>query len=133
MKGLLHHVEMYVGDLEVTKAFWTWLLVEELGYEIFQEWPQGISYKLGQTYLVFVQTEDQYLDPVYHRKHSGLNHLAFHGESPEMIDQLRAKLEQKGVVLLYPERYPYAGGQGHYAVFFEDPNRMKVEVVVRLE
>ncbi|KHF36766.1 hypothetical protein CM49_01072 [Paenibacillus sp. P1XP2] len=36
-------------------------------------------------------------------------------------------LKQKGVKLLYEDRYPYAGGPEHYAVFFEDPDRIKVE------
>jgi hypothetical protein len=33
------------------------------------------------------------------------------------------------VKILYEDRHPYAGGPDHYAVFFEDPMRMKAEVV----
>ncbi|MFW5781866.1 MAG: hypothetical protein ACOCWO_01085 [Candidatus Muiribacteriaceae bacterium] len=29
------------------------------------------------------------------------------------------------------KRYPYAGGKGYYALYFEDPMRMKVEVVAK--
>lgn len=29
----------------------------------------------------------------------------------------------------YEDRHPYAGGPDYYAVFFEDPDRMKVEIV----
>ncbi len=28
MQGILHHVEIYVSDLEKTKLFWTWLLCD---------------------------------------------------------------------------------------------------------
>ena len=54
MKGKLHHVEIYVKDLNVSKAFWGWLL-EELGYSVSQQWEQGISYIFDKTYIVFVQ------------------------------------------------------------------------------
>ncbi|MGG3836393.1 VOC family protein [Paenibacillus thiaminolyticus] len=127
---MLHHVEFNVSDLERSIAFWGWLL-KELGYEEFQRWPEGISWKQGDTYLVFVQTEGRFLDHPYHRKRTGLNHIAFHAESKTRVDELRSMLEERGVPMLYPDRYPYAGGSGHYAVFFEDPDRMKVEIVAR--
>lgn len=53
---MLHHVELYVSDLEKSIEFWGWFL-NELGYEVFQKWEAGQSWKKGETYLVFVQTE----------------------------------------------------------------------------
>ena len=44
--GSLHHVELWVPDLERGKAQWGWLL-GELGYEQFQDWPDGRSWRLG--------------------------------------------------------------------------------------
>lgn len=126
--GMLHHVEIYVSNLAETVTFWGWFL-EELGYELFQQWEAGVSWKLGATYLVFVQTEDKFLDVPYHRSRVGLNHLAFHAESREHVDALTEKLIDRGIAILYPERHPYAGGRDYYAVFFEDPDRIKVEVV----
>ena len=38
-------------------------------------------------------------------------------------------LRQKGVTVLYEDKHPHAGGADHYAVFFEDPDRTKVELV----
>jgi len=128
MKGTIHHVEMYVSDLTKTKAFWTWFL-SELGYEVYQKWNEGISYKLSDTYLVFVQTEENYLDVKYHRKRTGLNHIAFHAESRGMVDEMREKLKERNVALLYDDKYPFAGGKNYYALFFEDPDRIKVELV----
>lgn len=127
MKGSLHHIEIYVKDLEISKAFWGWLL-SELGYKEYQNWEQGVSYILDKTYIVFVQTEERFLDIPYHRCRAGLNHLAFHGGSKEFIDEITLKLRQKNVKVLYDDRHPYAGGLGHYAVYFEDPDRMKVEI-----
>ncbi len=127
MKGALHHVELYVKDLAVSKEFWGWLL-EKLGYEVFQEWNAGISYLLGDTYLVFVQAKEKHLDIPYHRCRAGLNHLAFHGESRAFVDEMTQALRERGVTILYEDRHPYAGGDDYYAVFFEDPDRMKVEI-----
>ncbi|MEN0663915.1 VOC family protein [Caldifermentibacillus hisashii] len=126
--GLLHHVEINVSDLNRSIAFWGWFL-EELGYTPFQEWENGTSWKLADTYLVFVQTEERFLDVSYHRSRVGLNHLAFYAESREHVDNITRKLKEKGIKILYEDRHPFAGGKEHYAVFFEDPDRIKVELV----
>ena len=86
-KGMIHHLEIYVSNLEESTIFWEWLL-SELGYTPYQKWDKGQSYKLNDTYLVFVQTEDEYLDVAYHRKRVGLNHLAFHAKSREHVDKI---------------------------------------------
>ena len=129
MKGTLHHIEIYVSDINKSKDFWGWLL-KELGYTEYQSWSQGISYILDKTYIVFVQVEERYLDIPYHRCRAGLNHLAFHGESIEFVDEMTVKLKKRGVEILYEDKHPYAGGPDYYAVFFEDPDRMKVEITV---
>ncbi|NNC95425.1 MAG: hypothetical protein HKN92_07670 [Chitinophagales bacterium] len=128
MKGVIHHIEIYVSDLNRSTEFWNWLLTE-LGYKKFQQWDQGISYKLNESYIVFVQTEDQHLDIPYHRKRTGLNHMAFHVNSREMVDEFTEKLKARNIKILYADKHPYAGGENYYAVFFEDPDRIKVELV----
>ena len=130
MNGTLHHVEIYVSDLNKTIAFWKWLLTEKFSYVISQKWDFGISFLLGDTYLVFVQTEEKYLKQSFNRKNTGLNHLAFHSGSKEFIDNLTLELKSKGINILYPDKHPYAGGEDYYAVYFEDPDRFKVEVVL---
>ncbi|GGE44651.1 hypothetical protein GCM10011391_24350 [Pullulanibacillus camelliae] len=127
-KGLIHHIELYVSDLQRSKTFWGWFLTW-LGYEVYQQWPKGISWKLGECYIVFVQVEERFLDIPYHRCRAGLNHLAFHVETQEQVDQLTEELKKRGVRPLYEEKHPYAGGPNHYAVYFEDPDRIKVEAV----
>jgi catechol 2,3-dioxygenase-like lactoylglutathione lyase family enzyme len=125
---VLHHVEIYVSNLEKSIEFWDWLLIK-LGYETYQKWEQGISWKYNETYLVFVQTEQRFLEIPYHRSRVGLNHLAFHAKSKEQVDSITKELEEKGISILYKDRHPYAGGKDYYAVFFEDPDRIKVELV----
>jgi catechol 2,3-dioxygenase-like lactoylglutathione lyase family enzyme len=117
--GVLHHVEINVRDLDRSKAFWGWFL-PLLGWKRFQEWPKGASWRLGETYVVFVQTEAKYVDAAYHRRRAGLNHLAFHARSREQVDEITAKLRERGITILYEARHPHAAGRDQYAVFFED-------------
>ncbi|WP_458186174.1 VOC family protein [Haladaptatus sp. NG-WS-4] len=126
--GLLHHVELYASDIETSASFWGWLL-GKLGYSVYQDWDGGRSWKRGPTYLVLVQADEEYLDVPYHRCRPGLNHLAFHAESREHVDELTEKLRQRDVPILYEDDHPHAGGDDHYAVYFEDPERTKVELV----
>jgi catechol 2,3-dioxygenase-like lactoylglutathione lyase family enzyme len=125
---MLHHVEIYVSNLGKSVEFWSWLLTE-LGYEQYQKWELGISWKYQETYLVFVQAEERFLDVPYHRCRVGLNHLAFHARSREQVDEITETLIKKEIPILYREKHPYAGGSEYYAVFFEDPDRIKVELV----
>jgi catechol 2,3-dioxygenase-like lactoylglutathione lyase family enzyme len=128
MSGKLHHVEIYVSDLKRSSEFWGWYL-GELGYTIYSKWASGVSYILEDTYIVFVQTEKKYLGEPYHRCRTGLNHLAFHASSREFVDTMTGKLKDKGITILYEDKHPFAGGEDYYAVFFEDPDRIKVELV----
>lgn len=128
---MLHHIELYVSHLERSKEFWSWLLTE-LQYEKYQEWEQGFSFKHNDTYLVFVQVEEDFKSAGYHRKQIGLNHLAFHASDQAQVDRLRAQMKKRGYGLLYEEEYPYAGGSDHYALYAEDPDRIKVEIVAGL-
>ena len=128
LSGKLHHVEIYVSDLKSSSEFWGWFL-GRLGYKLYSKWESGVSYILGDTYIVLVQTENKYLDKPYHRCGTGLNHLAFHASSREFVDKMTTELKSKGIKILYEDKHPFAGGEDYYALFFEDPDRIKVELV----
>ena len=118
-----------MSNLDRSLAFWEWLLVE-LGYERYQAWDHGCSFRLGETYLVFVQAEAAFVAQSFHRKRPGLNHLAFWAPSSEWVTTLPNRLRDRGVRVLYAERSPAEeGAPSASTVFFEDPDRIKVEVV----
>lgn len=126
---MLHHIEIYVSDLERTARFWT-PFMERLGYEA-ERWSGGMNYLSadGQPYLCLVQAAQEHLSAGYHRKRIGLNHLAFEAKSREHVNQIRNWVKEAGHPLLYDDRYPFATAPNYYAVFCEDPDGMKLEVV----
>jgi catechol 2,3-dioxygenase-like lactoylglutathione lyase family enzyme len=126
--GTLHHVELYVSGLEHSLRFWRPFLTA-LGYVEYQRWDAGVSYRLGDMYIVFVQAGSDHVASGYHRQRVGLNHLAFHAASTAQVDELTAWVRAAGFVVLYADRHPHAGGPGTYALYCEDPDRIKVELV----
>lgn len=126
--GMLHHLELYVRDLEVSAAFWGWLLAQ-LGLDPYEEWDEGIGWRhpAGGPAIVLVVAPEGARD--LDRRSVGLNHVAFSVPTQDDVDELTRLLEERGEKILYPDRHPHAGGSDHYAVFVEDPDGLKVEVV----
>jgi catechol 2,3-dioxygenase-like lactoylglutathione lyase family enzyme len=126
--GKPHHIEIYCSNLEKSKEFWSWFL-DILGYKTYQSWSDGLSLKLGETYFVFVQADMSLGEFNYNRRNPGLNHMAFHAINREQVDKVTNKLKERKMRILYEDRHPYAGGSNYYAVFFEDPEKIKIELV----
>lgn len=124
-RGMLHHVELRVADLDRAVPTWGWLL-GELGYQPYQRWDGGRSWTAGGTYVVL---EAAPLVGAHDRRRPGLSHLAFHAGDPDDVDRLWQAAPAHGWSPLYADRHPYAGGPDHHAAFLEDAERMKVELV----
>ena len=123
--GSLEHLDIYVSDLQRSGEFWGGFL-EDLGYEEFRKSATAWSWTNGESTVFLLQAEPGYLDPPYHRKRVGMNHVAFAVSRTSQVDALAVQLRQRKVALLYGG--PRAG-RTTYAVFFEDPDRIKIEVV----
>ena len=125
--GSLHHVELWVPDLDRAIDEWGWLL-DRLGYSQFQDWPNGRSWRKAGTYLV-VEQSPALASAEHDRLRPGLNHLAFHAGSPQNVDILAAEAPAHGWTLLFPERHPHAGGPDHYAAYLANTDGFEVELV----
>jgi catechol 2,3-dioxygenase-like lactoylglutathione lyase family enzyme len=125
--GTLHHVEIWVPNLDRAIISWGWLL-DALGYEPFQDWPGGRSWRCGPTYIVLEQSPARTATR-HDRCRPGLNHLAFHVESRAMTDELSVDAGQHGWRMLFADQYPFAGGTGHYAAYLENIDGFEVELV----
>lgn len=128
---MLHHVEIYVSKIDASRTFWTNILAK-IGWEPSGNWKDGFSLVNGEDpYLTFVQVAKKYKSHTYHRCGVGLNHLAFKVKTREEVDALRQYCIENNIPNLYDDKYPFPnGGKDYYALFVEDPDRIKVEFVV---
>ncbi|GAA3795953.1 VOC family protein [Streptomyces phyllanthi] len=125
--GTLHHVELWVPDLQRAVASIGWLL-EALGYALFQSWDRGRSWRLGSVYVVVEQSPALTAEQ-HDRCRPGLNHLAFHVEDADTVEELAAGAARHGWRLMFPERHPHAGGGQQYAAYLENHDGFEVELV----
>ncbi|GIF47857.1 catechol 2,3-dioxygenase-like lactoylglutathione lyase family enzyme [Asanoa ferruginea] len=124
--GTLHHVELWVPDLGRAVTSWGWLL-GALGYEGFQDWPGGRSWRLGATYVVVEQSPALSAE-THDRLRPGLNHLAFHVATRAELDALVDESPKHGWALLFPDRHPHAGGPDTYGAYLEDADGFEAEL-----
>ncbi|MCX7835257.1 MAG: hypothetical protein N2450_04210 [bacterium] len=120
--GSLHHIEINVTDLNRSRVFWEWLL-KKFNYTLYQEWKSGFSYLLQGTYIVFVQVDPHYLQPPFHRKRVGLNHIAFYVNEISLLEQIKHECKIKEIPQLYQNQ-----SLEDNVLFLEDPDRIKVEL-----
>lgn len=123
----VHHIEIWVGDLDSARTSWGWLLVA-LGWSVDQEWNTGISWRCGDVYIVVTRPPAVSCDE-HDRRRPGMNHIALHGGTSADVDLIVGRASTHGWTELYADRYPHAGGPDHYAAYFEDEAGSKVEVV----
>ncbi|HKZ06402.1 MAG TPA: VOC family protein [Methylomirabilota bacterium] len=130
MKARVYHVQVNVRDAAASLPFWKSLL-GYLEYRVVHEEAGVAGFSNGTTDLWLMAADAPHRGAGFHRKRAGLNHVAFRVDQRGDVDRFRHEfLEPRGLPTLYgtPREFPeYA--PGYYAVFFEDPDRIKLEVV----
>ena len=125
-RGPIHHVELWVTDLDRASESWGWLL-DALGYTVDQTFDGGVSWRLGDAYMVIEQSPAVVGE--HDRMRAGLNHLAFWGGSRADVERLAGDAVEHGWSLLFADRHPYAGGPDHVAAYLENADGFEVEIV----
>jgi glyoxylase I family protein len=126
----VHHVDLVVSSIERSLPFYTELL-GPLGYhtvsEVEGERGETIWYIAGPGTAVGLREAQSGSGP--HDRYSlGLHHLAFEASSRADVDERADWLRARGAELeSEPQEYTYI--PGYYAVFFFDPDRLKLEIV----
>jgi catechol 2,3-dioxygenase-like lactoylglutathione lyase family enzyme len=127
LAGMIHHVELWVPDLDRAIVSWGWLL-GALGYRLYQDWPGGRSWGAGNSYIVVEQSPARTASR-HDRLRPGLNHLAFFAADRAHVDELVAEALLHGWKLMFSDKHPYAGGEHHYAAYLENYDGYEVELV----
>lgn len=127
---MIHHFEYNINDLKKSRSFYDKFL-KLLGWKRFMTHKDVIGYTDGSLKLFLVQVEKRFATKKFHRKQVGLNHVAFRVSSKKKVDNFYAFLKKNKISVLYdgPKEYSAEYAKSYYAVFFEDPDRVKLEVV----
>lgn len=131
MGQALHHLDLNVRDLTRSEAFYRDLL-GRFGLTEVERGQHWISFGTDACYITLVQTREPFLYHGFHRKRIGVNHLAFPAPTQEAVDELHAWLVEHGTTILYGGPMEMGTEDApNYAVYFEDPDRLKLEYVYR--
>jgi glyoxylase I family protein len=128
--GGVHHVDLVVSSIERSLPFYRELL-GPLGWtglrEIEGERGETIWHLNGRGCSIGLR-EAQSPSPPHDRYAVGLHHLALEAGSRAAVDESADWLSEHGAVIESgPEEYSYL--PGYYAVFFYDPDGLKLEIL----
>jgi len=134
MHGVIHHLVLTVRDLERVFAFYDTVL-SALGYQLERTDERGFDWRLasplGEHSIGIVRASPEGAERLHDRYAPGLHHVAWGVESREAVDRMYEIAKRIGATVLdAPADYPqYNKGRGYYAVFFSDPDGLKLECV----
>jgi glyoxylase I family protein len=126
----VHHVDLVVSSIERSLPFYTQLL-GPLGYhsvsEVEGERGETIWYITGPGTAIGLR-EAQVDDVAFDRYRVGIHHIAFEADSRAQVNE-RAQWVRAQAVEVESEPQDYSYLPGYYAVFFYDPDGLKLEIV----
>jgi len=123
----VHHVIVNVKDLARSREFYARLL-PDLGYPGCTDAGSAVGW-YGQAGSFWIKQADaRFAADAFHKDRVGLCEIAFAATSRGQVNALARQLEAAGVTILDPPQ-EYAYTPGYYAVFFSDPDGMKLELV----
>jgi catechol 2,3-dioxygenase-like lactoylglutathione lyase family enzyme len=129
MKASLYHVQLNVRDPVTSIPFYR-ALFGYFEYTTIMELPDMLGVSNGGTDFWVIATPEDRRGTAFHRKNVGVNHMCFGVRHREDVDRfVREFMTAHELTALYgsPREYPEYHA-GYYAVFFEDPDRLKIEV-----
>ncbi|TMA65316.1 MAG: bleomycin resistance protein [Deltaproteobacteria bacterium] len=123
----VHHVIVNVNELARSREFYAWLL-PKLGYPGCTDAGSVVGWYGPAGSFWIKQAGARFAADVFHKDRVGLCEIAFAATSRAQVDALARQLDAAGVTILDPPQ-EYAYTPGYYAVFFADPDGMKLELV----
>jgi glyoxylase I family protein len=128
----IDHIIVNANNYAAAKRFYSWLM-PQIGY------PNSTSYDtptaevttgfFGTAGSVWIRPSDaEFRADKFHRHRVGLCEVAFAADSRAQIDKLAKEIPANGGKITdAPREYDYV--PGYYAVFFTDPDGIKLELV----
>ena len=123
----IDHVYLSVSDMNASEWFYDTVMLQVLGYR------KGESVIAGDAHVHYYNRQFGFsLRPartgVIHDPYApGLHHFCFRVEDNAAVDQVAGELAALGITCTEPDYYlQYA--TDYYAVFFEDPDGVRLEI-----
>ena len=125
-----NHLQIYVSNPKVSIPFYKELLTY-LGYTVVKEDKTRLGMRNEPTDIWLKEAPKETRSLGFNRRNVGVNHLAFGVSKKEDVDKFcREFLIPRGIKPLYNSPRPFPEyTERYYAVYFEDPNKIKLEVV----
>lgn len=122
----IDHLTIRVSDFEASRLFYDRVL-GFLGFVREWEFDRTAGWNNGVTMFWIIEAEKGAAP--YRAGDVGYHHYAFELGEREDVDELGAFLEREGFTVVDPPAAYPSYGEGYYAVFFLDPDGLKLEAM----
>jgi catechol 2,3-dioxygenase-like lactoylglutathione lyase family enzyme len=127
---VLHHLTLWVPDLERAEPAWGWLL-GELGYQRDLSTDNLVLFRHEVGFAVVLeQSADMVPGMLHSRFRPGLNHVAFLVPASVSLADLVSRSLDQGWTTLPLDGHPIAGGA--VVAYLEDRDGFEVELVASI-
>jgi glyoxylase I family protein len=127
--GSINHLRLTVTDIPRAERFYR-PLMRFMGYELCDREEDRLAWakwsSSGVFWLILTGARQDKKPAGHDLLSPGFHHLAWNADSRDQVDKIyRLLVENGGTVLDAPAEYDYE--PGYYAVYFTDPDGMKLE------
>ena len=119
----IDHLVIKVSDYQKSKSFYSRLFAF-LGFQLSDEFEDAIGWTNGKTRFWIGAADAQGKKHKYRIGDVGFHHYAFELRNRKDVDGLQAFLQELGATIVDPAGEYY---DDYYAVFFLDPDGLKLE------
>lgn len=137
MQPVVDHIQITVKDFAAAEKFYD-RLMPLLGFDLSRK-ARGrvpahdfdvIEYAHPLIIIGINSPREEFRNEAVHRRRPGsLHHLAFRAESTDEVDRLYPLIQAIGAHIVAPPQYYPQHGEKYYALFFKDPDGIKLEIV----
>ena len=120
------HLVIRVGDFDRSKRFYDSVL-GFLGFECKYQYDQAAGWSNAKTLFWIGEADEEGKKHKHRIGNIGFHHYAFELSKRQDVDALHQHLQSIGATVVDPPADYPEYGEGYYAVFFLDPDGLKLE------
>ena len=124
-KDPLGHIKLTVSDFNKSKTFYSELF-EKLNFPHVSDKKKSSGWVTLEGFGIWI-SQSKFLEPKHKFSAPGFHHLCFKAKSEKEVDKIYEFLKDKTKIFDAPQKYPKYT-ENYYAVFFSDPDGLKLEV-----